>query len=291
MEAYTREQQFSPRVNAVYKFSGKLAAHAGYARNFTPPPQELISQQSLGIFQGTTKAPQVLTSDPVRAERETLYDAGVNATLFTHFTLTVDTYYKHKRNLIDEGQFGEAVVLSPFNYAKGYNYGIEVGGNYRRGPINLYANLAAAEQRGSEIVSGQFFFAPAEVAYIASHYIYTDHTQKLTGSAGASYRLDNSLGALTLAADIIYGSGLRKGPSDPNIIHPNGSKLPAYEQVNLGISQKFGETSGLKGWELRFDVTNLFDRVYQIRDGSGVGVGAAQYGPRQAFYGGVAKRF
>lgn len=291
VEAFTREQQFSPRVNAVYKFSDKLAAHIGYARTFTPPPQELVSQQTVGVFNGTTKASQVEQSDPVRAERETLYDAGVNATLFPHFTLTLDGYYKHKRNLIDEGQFGEAVVLSPFNYAKGYNYGIEVGGNYRRGPLNLYANIAAAEQRGSQVVSGQFFFAPEEIAYIASHYIYTDHNQKITGSAGASYRLDNSLGALTLAADLVYGSGLRKGPTDPNIVHPNGSKLPAYEQVNLGISQKFGETSGLKGWELRFDAVNLFDRVYQIRDGSGVGVGASQYGPRQAFYGGVAKRF
>ena len=292
VEAYTREQQFSPRVNAVYKFSDKLAAHIGYARTFTPPPQELAASQTIGLFNGTTKQANSNIADPVRAERETLYDAGVNATLFRHFTLTLDGYYKHKRNLIDEGQFGEALVLSPFNYAKGYNYGIEVGGSYRRGPLGLYANIAAAEQRGSNLVSNQFFFGADEFEYIRTHYIYTDHTQKLTGSAGASYRLDNPYGALTLAADMIYGSGLRKGPDDPTIIHPNGSKLPAYEQVNLGFSQRFNTTSGvLKGVELRFDVINLFDRVYQIRDGSGVGISASQYGQRQSFYGGIAKRF
>lgn len=291
VEAYTREQQFSPRVNAVYKFSDKLAAHIGYARTFTPPPQELAASQTVGLFTGTTKEANSLTADPVRAERETLYDAGVNLTPFAHFTLTLDGYHKHKRNLIDEGQFGEALVLSPYNYARGYNYGIEVGGNYRRGPLSLYANVAAAEQRANDIISNQFFFGAAELAYIRTHYIYTDHNQKITGSAGASYRIDNRYGPLTLATDLIYGSGLRRSPDDPNIVHPNGSKLPAYEQVNLGISQRFDRGGPLKGLELRFDVINLFDRVYQIRNGSGVGITAPQYGPRQAFYFGIAKRF
>lgn len=296
VEAYTREQQFSPRVNAVYKFSDKLAAHIGYARNFTPPPQELAASQSLGLFVGTTKQANSLVADPVRAERETLYDAGVNVTPFPHVTLSLDAYYKHKRNLIDEGQFGEALVLSPFNYRNGYNYGIELGSNYRRGPLSLYANIAAAEQRGSDLVSNQFFFGANELDYIRTHYIYTDHTQKLTGSAGTSYRLNNGYGALTIAADVVYGSGLRRSPPPgslpDSVVHPNGSKLPAYEQVNLGIGQRFNTTSGaLKGVELRFDVVNLFDRVYQIRDGSGVGISASQYGPRQAFYAGIAKRF
>jgi len=291
IEAFTHEQQVSPRVNAVYKFSDALAAHIGFARNFTPPPQELIAASSVALYGGTTKAALSPNNDPVRAERETLYDAGVNATLFPHFTLSVDAYYKHKRNLIDEGQFGEALVLGVFNYARGYNYGVEVGGNYRRGPLNLYANIAAAEQRGNDIVSSQFFFQQSRLDYIAANYIYTDHTQKLTGSAGASYRFDDPLGPLTASADLIYGSGLRRNPSDPNLVRPNGSKLPAYEQVNFGLSQQIAGHRPSKGIELRFDVVNLFDARYQIRDGTGVGIGAPQFGQRRSFYGGVAKRF
>ena len=41
----------------------------------------------------------------------------------------------------------------------------------------------------------------------------------------------------------------------------------------------------------RFDVVNLFDQVYQLRDGSGIGVGAAQYGPRRGYFGGRAIEF
>jgi len=37
----------------------------------------------------------------------------------------------------------------------------------------------------------------------------------------------------------------------------------------------------LKDVTVRFDVINLFDQSYQIRDGSGVGVGAPQFGPRR----------
>jgi outer membrane receptor protein involved in Fe transport len=42
---------------------------------------------------------------------------------------------------------------------------------------------------------------------------------------------------------------------------------------------------------VRFDVVNLFDTTYLIRDGSGIGVFAPQYGPRRGFYAGVVKKF
>jgi outer membrane receptor protein involved in Fe transport len=39
----------------------------------------------------------------------------------------------------------------------------------------------------------------------------------------------------------------------------------------------------------RADVINLFDREYQIRNGTGVGVGAPQYGPRRGYFFGLSK--
>ena len=43
--------------------------------------------------------------------------------------------------------------------------------------------------------------------------------------------------------------------------------------------------------ELRFDVINLFDEVYQIRSGTGLGVFAPQFGPRRTFLAGLTQRF
>jgi outer membrane receptor protein involved in Fe transport len=41
---------------------------------------------------------------------------------------------------------------------------------------------------------------------------------------------------------------------------------------------------------LRFDVVNLFDKIYEIRDGSGIGVFAPQFGPRRGFFVGVTQK-
>ena len=176
-----------------------------------------------------------------------LYDSAAKdcATL----DLGVDAYYKIAKDLIDNGQFGQALVLSAFNYAKGYVEGIEFSAKYHSGNFQAYANLAVGEERATNVVSNQYLFdnttpladlgGLTEFQYIASHWIYTDHTQIVTGSAGAAYqfcgrpsglgeRWWDSLCGTKVSADMIYGSGLRTG--DANI----GTE-PPYAQFNIGI--------------------------------------------------------
>jgi hypothetical protein len=78
----------------------------------------------------------------------------------------LDAYYKMKRNLLDEGQFGEALVFSPFNYRYGRGYGIEANSSYHNGPLAVYANVAYGEEKGKDVASSQFFFGADELAYI-----------------------------------------------------------------------------------------------------------------------------
>lgn len=42
---------------------------------------------------------------------------------------------------------------------------------------------------------------------------------------------------------------------------------------------------------IRFDVINLADHKYEIRDSGGVGVGVPQYGPRRGVFFGISKAF
>ncbi len=289
VRAYTREQQLSPRLNLVWKPVQGTTLHAGYARNFTPPPQELIAAPTLALFAGTTRQTTLTTADPVRAEREHYFDVGVEQGLARGFKLGLDGYYKIKRNLLDEGQFGPSLVLSPFNYADGYAWGVELSTNYTRGPLDLYANVARGEEKGRNIISSQYFFAPDELAWIASHSIYTDHSQRWTASGGATVTIKDGIGTVVPTADFVYGDGLRAG--DPAGIVPNGGKLPAYFTMNLGIAQNLTGPGVLRGVSIRFDVVNLFDKVYLLRDGSGVGVGAPQYGARRGFFVGLHKTF
>ena len=289
VHAFTTENQFSPRLNIVYKAGDATTFHAGYARDFTPPPQELVGATTLGQFNGTTKASEVQTADPVKAEREHYFDAGVIHTVLPGFTVGLDGYYKIKKNLIDEGQFGEAVILAPFNYERGYAWGIEVTTAYKSGPLSLYGNATRGREKGKNIVSSQFFFAPDELAYIQNHYIFTDHSQNWTASGGASYAFDDGIGKLTPSFDALYGDGLRA--DDPNGFVPNGGKVPSYVAVNVGVEQRLDGPGFLKGVSLRFDVINVGDHTYEIRDGTGVGVGAPQFGQRRAFFGGIRKTF
>ena len=135
------------------------------------------------------------------------------------------------------------------------------------------------EQR--EIISNQFLFGQDELDYISNHYIYTDHAQAITASAGANLRVFDKT---RIGFDLIYGSGLRSGDFNP-------SHVPAYLQVNLGAAHEFQIPGLPKSTTLRFDIINLFDRTYLIRDGSGIGVFAPQYGQRRGFYAGLTQRF
>jgi outer membrane receptor protein involved in Fe transport len=289
VRAYTKESQLSPRANLVWQATPLTTFHIGYARTFTPPPQELVGTADVTLFNNTTKQSLIRFGDPVKSEREHYFDAGVEQRFNGGLKLAIDAYYKKKKNLLDEGQFGSAVVLSPFNYAKGYAWGVELSGNYTHGPIDLYANVARGDEKAKDIISAQYFFAPSELAYIKDNYIYTDHSQKLAASGGGSYTIKNGLGSLIPTVDFVYGSGLRT--DDPNGIVPNGGELPSYWVFNAGISQKFDGPGPLRGVTVRADVLNLFDKKYQIRSGEGVGVGAPQWGQRRGFFVGVSKKF
>ena len=59
--------------------------------------------------------------------------------------------------------------------------------------------------------------------------------------------------------------------------------LPSYVQVDAGVAHAF-ELGAFGKLNARFTIINVFDKVYEIRDGTGVGVGAPQFGPRRAYY-------
>jgi outer membrane receptor protein involved in Fe transport len=267
----------------VWKPTATTTLHAGYARYFSPPPFELVSPSTVSQFTGTTAAPPGTQNDPVRAERSNYYDVGISQIVIPGLTVGVDAYYKISNNLIDEGQFGAPIILTAFNYAQGRQEGVELTASYDSGPWSVYGNLAWSRAMGKDIVSAQFNFGPDELAFISNNYIHLDHDQTWNGSAGAAYTLNKDSDHPTrLAVDALLQSGLRA--STPTV--PNGVALPTYGVVNLSAVQRLATAT-----ELRLDVLNVGDTVYQIRDGTGVGVGAPQYGLRRAVLAGVSQHF
>jgi opacity protein-like surface antigen/outer membrane receptor protein involved in Fe transport len=299
MWQFVDANQLSPRLSFTYKPFDGTTFHAGYARYFTPPVLVEAAPVNFALFNGTSAAVTNPIGSPVLPERSHYFDAGLDQKIAfgcyspeskgcSTLDLGIDAYYKIARDLIDNGQFGQALVLSAFNYERGVAQGVEFSAKFHSGNFQAYANLAVAQEKATQPVSNQFLFDNAtpladlggltQFQYLSTHWIYTDHNQFVTGSAGLSYKWNGT----TFSTDMIYGSGLRNG--DANI-----DALAPYAQFNVGLMRDFAMPDGAPV-TVRFDVVNVFDTVYQIRNGTGIGVFAPQYGPRRGYFIGIKKK-
>jgi outer membrane receptor protein involved in Fe transport len=295
--AYSSGSQLSPRLNVVWEVLPGTTAHGGYSRYFTPPPFELVAGGTFTKFANTTAAPPGSETEDAAplAERADYYDFGVQQKLLDQkLTLGIDGFWRTAQNLIDEGQFGAPIILTPFNYRYGQIGGVEFSSNYTTNAFSVYANAAVQSAKGKDVESSQFSFTAQQLAYIADNFIHLDHEERVSASGGASYLW---LGT-RFNLDMIFGTGLREGlqlvvpgPSLPyGASIPNGAHTPSYAQWNFGLTHAFQD--GAPGpLTARFDVINLFDKEYEIRSGSGIGVFAPQYGARRGLFFGLSQDF
>jgi len=289
--SFDHENQLSPRANLIYQPTDQTTVHAGYARYFTPPALEVVRNEDINKFNGTSNAPSVTLDDPIKAERANYFDIGASQKLLPGLQVGLDGYYKTARNQIDDGFFGQTLILSTFNYRKGKVEGVEFTTSYTNEGFTSYANLAYSSAKGRDIISSEFLFDPAKLAYSQNHYIFLDHDQTVTSTVGVSYLVKESFGTTRPYLDWVFGTGLRRDGMDAagNVI-PNGDHVPAYYTVNLGAEQTY-KLDDKHTLTARVDAVNLADRVYELRDGTGIGVTAPQFGMRRGFFGSLSVNF
>ena len=121
---------------------------------------------------------------------------------------------------------------------------------------------------------------PAILLISPTHYIPLDHQQLGSVSAGASYDSEGTrLSAPTCCTAPAF-AGMGQRPMG-GTFRPISPSISASARISIG--------DGWKGLTARFDILNAFDEVYEIRDGTGVGVGAPQFGSRRGFFMGLSK--
>lgn len=264
----------SPRINLLYQIARASALHAGFARYFQTPDFQTIPAVSFTKFAGTTAAvaPGGLSLQP---EKDYFWDAGVLHHFGEHLTIEEDASFRLSQNLIDLGQFGSVPVFEPFNYKNGRIWTSNTSAVFDWKNLAVRGNFSYSVAQGNDLSSGQFNFDPKEVTYIANHYIYLDHDQFYTASGGISYNWRSFLFTLTGT----YGSGLRAG-------FANTEELPQNYQIDLGM---------VKSWQVptigkvitRIAVLNVTDHINELRNGTGIGIFQAGYGPRRSVFGGI----
>lgn len=271
--SFGNEGQLSPRANMVWKPTRTTTLHIGYSRYFAPPSPQFVYSSTLARFQGTTNAAENTLNTPTKVEKSHYVDAGILQKITPNFQITIDAYSKWAHDLTDLGQFGRAVILAPFSYKRGRVYGAEFGSSWRRGHWSVFGNFSFVKTSARDINSAQYQFSVEELSYIKSHAIQLDHQGLYTATAGVSYATKHDMAYV----DFVYGNGLRSG-------FANQEKEPEYDVFNIGYEHTFTHVPFGHAFKLRADIVNLFDKRYQLRDGSGVGIYQAQYGQRRGTY-------
>lgn len=302
--SFDKENQPSPRVNLIYTPTDSTTLHAGYARYFTPPPVENVPATTVTQFNNTSNSTGNDQDSGVKAERANYFDAGASQKIGDHLQVGVDGYYKNAVQQLDDGLFGQTLILSAFNYAEGRIYGVEFTGSYNLGGFSAYANLSYSVAQGKNWDSAQFLFGAGgsgtPLGYVQNHWIYLDHDQTVSGSFGAAYTWKHPWGGTRIFIDALYGSGLRadgggtipdsSSPGVPGLPIPNGATVPAYYTVSIGAEEAFKLTAK-QVLKARIDVENVTDNIYELRNGTGVGVNAAQYGAPLGVFGTISYAF
>jgi outer membrane receptor protein involved in Fe transport len=280
--SFDHEGQLSPRVNLVLQADDATAVHLGYARYFIPPTLQYVPPSALKKFEYTTDAPFNGRDDPPKAERNNYFDVGISRQITKSWQITLDSFCKFATNLLDDGQFGTAVILNNFNDRSATVYGAELSSTYTQGPFSVYGNFSYVQTWATDVDSVENEFPNNELAYLAANHFQLDHQGRFTGSGGVSYTF---LKDILVHADFLYGNGLRSG-------FANLHQLSSYYTVNIGAEHVWNlRGAGISELKLRFDCLNVFDEVYEIRNGTGLGIAAPAYGQRRSFYAGITTVF
>ena len=267
LTGFTNHNQIDPTINLTYAVDSATITHAGFARYMQVPSFQGISPDAPAAFVGTTAAGPAGATNPL-TEDDYEWDVGIVHRFNRSLTISEDNFYEITDRYLDTGQFGAVPIFAPFNYGKGYIWGVELAVKYRIGGFSTYANLTVGDNQQKGVLTGQFNFDPDELAYINGRYIVLDH-QPLAGvSTGVTYDWRD----WSVSVDGIYSSGLRAGFADQE-------KLPQVIQFNAAI-QRTWTVPGVGKVANRVILLNLFDRVNLIRPAEGIGIFQSAYGPR-----------
>lgn len=273
--------QLSPRLGFTWKLLPGTNLFGGYARTFTPPTTELVDASSLSRFDGTSAAiePAAAGAGLPTAESAHYLDLGINHELLPGWTVGLEGYYRDVTNLHDEGQYGSLPLYTIVNLREGKIFGGEFTTSYRRPGLSTYLNVAYGDARGKGLAAGANLIEAEEREALEKDFIFLDHAQRWTGSAGAVAEWLDTRWQLSA----VYGSGLPRDAAE-------GTFMDAYLTLNLGAARSF-ELPVIGAFEGRVTVNNVLDTVYQLRSGESFGENSPAYGQRRTFLAGISKSF
>ena len=250
----TTDSSLQPRIGLNYMVTETTKVHAFYGRLFQPSPVENLRDTVQKVSGLAT-----LQKYDIKAEKDNYYEVGVAQQVTDSHVALINVYYKDATNMLDDAQLFNTSIAQPYNFAKGYAYGVEFS---LKGDISShwsdYVNYSYEIAKGKGLSGGTFVFQGTGNPPPDDQYTFLDHVQIQTANAGLTYKP----GKLWWTTQALYGSGLRTDPS-------NGTSLPAHLTFDTTVGYAFTGGSWASRFRVSADILNLLDNPYPISVANG----------------------
>jgi outer membrane receptor for ferrienterochelin and colicin len=259
-----------PRLGLSYALDESTKVHAFYGKLFQPAPVENLRSTF-------TPLTGVLAPYDIKAEKDDYVEAGVMRILPGDHAVAVTGYYKWAKDMLDDAQLLNTSIAQPYNFQKGYAYGVEVAvnGNLSEEWTD-FLNYSFVIAKGRGISGGIFAFNPSDLP--GDEYQYLDHVQVHTFTAGTTY----THGPFWWSFTTQLGGGLRTGPN-------NTATLPAHLTFDSSVGYEFKGESWWSRFKVSGDVLNILDNAYPISLANGFN--GNHYAAGRQFFARLTKEF
>ena len=273
-----RGRQLQPRVGVAWLLpDGRTTLRASYNRNYQTPPNEnlLISSSANASRLAPPAVRDALGAGyrPIQPERQDVAEVGAQHVFGDGITVDVAAYRKRSRDAQDNNNFLDTGVIFPTTLAALRAHGLEARLTVpaRRGESGTLS-VTSARAVATPPFTGGLFLGQDAVDLLSAGPFVIDHDQRL--SAHATLHADMPLGMWT-SGSIRYDSGLVSNPSSPGEVaaSPDYADLLPYVNLTADVPRVRPRTivdlavgydrrvRGTRGWGLRAQVTNLFDKT------------------------------
>ena len=185
------DQQFSPRVGAVYHVSAtRTAIRGSFNRLYMPPQVENLlladSHQARQLSPFATE--EGGGGAPIRPEKVSAYESGLSQDVLGIFKLDAAYWWRFFRNFDDPNVFFNTTIIFPNSVAKGFARGVDVRIDVpeRRG-WSGYLSYTNARILQTGPINGGLFLTKEFLEIGPGTRFIPDHDQRNVGSFAVTY--------------------------------------------------------------------------------------------------------
>jgi outer membrane receptor for ferrienterochelin and colicin len=250
------ETQFSPRLNAAYRFSKTgTVVHASYNHFFVPPAVENVLISSAGLTRYLEGNPEGLPA--LRPIIEDQFEVGITHPVARNFHVGVASYYRDSRHPVHTVLFPDSRVYAYANFDKGKAYGMEIKLEVpviERLGVSAFLNYA---------LSRVYLWNPVNAGFVEEVHHLEDSDRFLapmnqdhTLNSGFTYRHRSGLWA---GMNFEYCSGTPTESEDGVQGH-----VPQHFTQNITVGVNLPGRTDHPRLGLQFSIENLTNNIYVV---------------------------